>query len=93
MNKYSHIRSMKDLDLEIVRLDIKKKIIVEEMRGNMNDLREDLSFPNMLLNMIGVEVSENVRSKIYTIFRAAVIIFTTIRGGKKILRTISNIFK
>lgn len=84
---------MNDLDLEINRLDIKKKIIVEEMRGNMNTLREDLTFPNMILNMIGVEVSENVRSKIYTVFRAAVIIFTTIRGGKKILRAISNIFK
>jgi hypothetical protein len=84
---------MNDLDLEITRLDIKKKIIVEEMRGNMNTMREDLTFPNMILNMIGVEVSENVRSKIYTVFRAAVIIFTTIRGGKKILRAISNIFK
>jgi len=84
---------MNDLDLEITRLDIKKKIIVEEMRGNMNTMRENLTFPNMILNMIGVEVSENVRSKIYTVFRAAVIIFTTIRGGKKILRAISNIFK
>jgi hypothetical protein len=84
---------MNDLDLEITRLDIKKKIIVEEMRGSMNTMREDLTFPNMILNMIGVEVSENVRSKIYTVFRAAVIIFTTIRGGKKILRAISNIFK
>lgn len=93
MNKYSHVRSIKELNLEITRLEIKKKIIAEEMRGNVNDLREDLTFPNMLLNMIGLEVSENVRSKIYTIFRAGVIIFTTIRGGKKILRAITNIFK
>lgn len=84
---------MKDLDLEITRLDIKKKIIVEEMRGNVNDIRDDLSFPNMILNLIGVEVSENVKSKIYTVFRASVLLFTTIRGGKKILRAIKGIFK
>jgi len=84
---------MKDLDLEITRLDIKKKIIVEEMRGNVNDIREDLSFPNMILNLIGVEVSENVKSKIYTVFRASVLLITTIRGGKKILRAIKGIFK
>ena len=93
MNKYSHIKSVNDLDLEISRLEIKKKVIVEEMRTSVHDLREDFTLPNMLMNMIGLEVSENIRSKIYTIFRAAVIIFTTIRGGKKLLRAITRVFK
>ena len=38
-NKYAHIKSMKDLDNEIVRLKIKKTIIKEEIGNNFVDLK------------------------------------------------------
>ena len=93
MNKYAHIESMEALDHEIERLDLKKKIIIEEVKGSFEDIKEELSFPSIAMNYIGIEVSENVKSKIYTLTRAAVIIFTAFKGGRKIFRTLTSLFK
>ena len=105
-NKYGHIKSMKDLDNEIVRLKIKKNIIKEELGNNFTDFKQSLRPINLIkeaLNIGGgdsrrfpiLEDKNNIlnNGKIFTYLKYAALAVSTLKGGTSLFRKVRRIFR
>lgn len=93
MNKYSDIKSMKDLDNYVLRLEIKKKVIAEQLGNNVSEFKESITIPGLLAGYFGINTSQSFRGKLAVITRATVIAFSTFKGGKTLLKKIKGFFK
>ncbi len=92
MNKYKGIKSIKDLDNHILRLEIKKKVIAEQLGNNTSEFRESITIPGLLAGYLGINTSQSFRGRINTVVRATIIAFSTFKGGKQLLKKIKSIF-
>lgn len=103
-NKYAHIKSMKDLDNEIVRLKIKKTIIKEEIGNNFVDLKESLRPINLLKDVFNIgdsnrfaalEDNDNIfnNGKIFTYMKYVALLVSTVKGGTSLVRKVKRIFR
>lgn len=106
MNKYSHIKSMKDLDNEILRLKIKKNIIKEELGNSVTDFKESLKPLNLIKEAIGIsgngsrkytllEEKDNIfnNGKIFTYLKYLALTVSTVKGGTSLIRKVKRIFR
>lgn len=106
MNKYEHIKSMKDLDNEILRLKVKKHIIKEELGNNVSDFKASLSPINLIKEALGfsgsseqkfdlLEDKDNIfnNGKIFTYLKYLALTVSAVKGGTSIVRKIKRIFR
>lgn len=105
-NKYQHIKSLKDLDNEILRLKVKKNIITEELGNNFSDFKESLRPVNLIkeaLGMIGnggskLQILENKGSifqngKIFTYVKYLALTVSALKGGSALIKKVKRIFR
>lgn len=105
-NKYEHIRSLKDLDNEILRLKIKKNIITEELGNNFGDFKESLRPVNLIKEALGLtghgasnlpilEDKANIfnTGKIFTYLKYLALTVSAVKGGSSLIKKVKRIFR
>lgn len=105
-NKYEHIKSLKDLDNEILRLKIKKNIITEELGNNFGDFKESLRPVNLIKEAFGLtgnggnklqllEDKDNIfhSGKIFTYMKYLALTVSAVKGGAGLIRKVKRIFR
>jgi len=103
-NKYSHIRSMSDLDNELIRLKLKKKILEQELSNNVNDFKESMRPINIFREAIGISGHSNKLQflneddnifrdgRLFTWLKYLALTVSTVKGGRRIFKTVKRIF-
>lgn len=107
-NKYGHIKSMKDLENEILRLKIKKNIITEELGNNFGDFKESLRPMNLIKEALGLIGNGNDGSnkfqlledkgtifnngKIFTYLKYLALTVSAVKGGSTLIRKVKRLF-
>src|SRR5690554_4392085 len=98
--KYAHVRSMKDLDNEIIRLKLKKNILEQELENNVNDFKQSMRPMNILREAIGMsghsnnlqflDERDNIfnNGKVFTWLKYLALTVSTIKGGKRLINTV-----
>ncbi len=107
MNKYAHIKSLKDLDNEILRLKIKKSIIQQDLANNVDDFKESLRPMNLIKEALGISGSKSSgqtqflnggngmfsNGKFFTYIKYIALGVSTIKGGASLISSIKKIFR
>lgn len=95
---------MRDLDNEIIRLKLKKSILEQELGNNVDDFKQSMRPINLIREAIGfsghsnkfqfLEERDNVfnNGKIFTVLKYLALTVSTVKGGKRIFRTVKRIF-
>lgn len=104
-HKYTHVRSVKDLDNEILRLRIKKNILEQDLNTNLTDFKRSLYPGNIIREALGFATrpggkfqiltkEDNIFSngKIFTYLKYLALAVSTIKGGTKVVRRVKRIF-
>ena len=104
-NKYEHLRSMKDLDNEIIRLKLKKNIIEQELVNNLGDFKQSMRPINIIREAIGgisghtnrlqfLDEGDNIfqSGKVFTWVKYLALAVATVKGGRRIVNTVKRIF-
>lgn len=102
--KYAHVRSMRDLDNEIIRLKLKKNILKQDLTNNLVDFKESMRPINLFKEVIGIsghsnklqflEERDNIfrDGKVFTWLKYLALTVSTVKGGSRIFRTVKRIF-
>ena len=102
--KYAHVRSMTDLDNELIRLKLKKTIIEQELSNNLGDFKESMRPINIFREAIGISGQSNKlqfldegdnifhNGKIFTWLKYLALTVSTVKGGRRIFKTVKRIF-
>ena len=94
MHKFSHIKSLKTLEEEILKSQLKKKIIKEEMNNKARAARNILkpfSFGIQLLRMFGSADASKKPSSM--LLRGVTEIISTVEASKYGIELIKKIFR
>lgn len=101
--KYAHIRSMKDLDNEIIRLKLKKNILEQELGKNVDDFKESMRPINIVREALGISGRSNKlqflderdnifnNGKVFTWLKYLALTVSTVKGGRRIFKTVKRL--
>ncbi len=92
MTKYNHIRSLEQLDDELLKLKLKKEIIEQELLNNVDDFKKSLSPRHLIGEALGIDVSHQTGSRIFSTLKSLAITFSAIRGGLGIFNRVKRLF-
>lgn len=92
-NKYQHIRTVQNLEDEILKLKLKKNIIEQEMVNNVDDFKRSLSPKHLIGEALGLQFDSGGENKFFTILKSLALTFTAVRGGLGVFNRIRRIFK
>lgn len=103
--KYDHVRSIKDLENEILRFRIKKNILEQDLKQNLTDFKHSLYPGNIIREALGFATrpggkfqlltkEDNIfnNGKIFTYLKYLALAVSTVKGGSKVVRRIKRIF-
>ena len=102
--KYEHVRSMKDLDNEIIRLKLKKNILEQDLMNNVGDFKQSMRPINIFREAIGInghsnklqflDEGDNIfqSGKVFTWVKYLALAVATVKGGRRIVKTVKRIF-
>lgn len=91
--KFRHIRTMQNLDDEILKLTLKKKILEQDMLNNVDDFKKSLSPKHLLAEAFGLEPSgSSSAGRIFTIIKSLALTFSAVRGGIGVYNKVKKIF-
>lgn len=91
--KYHHIRNMKQLDDELLKLKLKKRIIEEELLNNVDEFKRSLSPRHLIGEALGIDVSHQTGSKIFSTIKSLAIAFSVVRGGVGVYNRVKRLFR
>lgn len=94
MNKYSHIKSFKDVDTELIKIDEQKRLIKNQLNQNVEMVRAALT-PSTLFWMLAqsLTASEGKNSLPRLLVKIASELLTTVQASKYGLKLIKKLFK
>jgi hypothetical protein len=94
MNKYSHIKSFKDVDAELIKIDEQKRLIKNQLNQNVEMVRAALT-PSTLFWMLAqsLTASEGKNSLPRLLVKIASELLTTVQASKYGLKLIKKLFK
>lgn len=93
ITKYNHIHSLKELDDELLKLKLKKKIIEQELLNNVDDFKKSLSPRHLIGEALGIDVQHHTGSKIFSTLKSLAIAFSAVRGGVGIFNRVKRLFR
>lgn len=93
MTKYNHIQNLKQLDDELLKLKLKRKIIEQEMLNNVDDFKRSLSPRHLIGEALGIDVSHQTGSRIFSTIKSLAIAFSAVRGGVGIFNRVKRLFR
>lgn len=93
MKKYNHIRTLQNLDDEILKLKLKKNILEKEMLNNVGDIKRSLSPKHLLGEALGIKTGDSTRNRFFSILKSLALGFSAVRGGLGIFNRVKRLFK
>ena len=93
-HKFSHIKSMRDIDEEILRTELKKEIIKEDISLRVATVREMLKPASLVWQILRGFISKNGENSASSILIKTVSeILTTVEASKYGFALLKKIFK
>lgn len=93
MTKFNHIRTTDDLDDELLKLKLKKKILEQEMLNNVDDFKRSLSPKHLIGEVFGFDMDSNTGSRLFSTLKALAITFSAVRGGLGVFNRVKRLFR
>ena len=93
MTKYKNIHSLQQLDDELLKLKLKKKIIEQELLNNVDDFKNSLSPKHLIGEALGIDTSHYNGSRIFSTIKSLAITFSVIRGGVGVFNRVKRLFR
>lgn len=93
MTKYMNIHSLEQLDDELLKLKLKKKIIEQEMLNNVDDFKRSLSPRHLIGEALGIDLSHQTGSRIFSTLKSLAIAFSAVRGGVGVYNRVKRLFR
>jgi|SRR5690554_124549 len=103
-SQYAHVRTMKDLENEIIRSKLKKNLLEQELENNVRDFKQSMRPVNVIREAFGMSgrankfqfLNENDNifnnGKIFTWLKYLALTVSTVKGGSRIVRSVKRIF-
>lgn len=88
-----NIHSLEQLDDELLKLKLKKKIIEQEMLNNVDDFKRSLSPRHLIGEALGIDLSHQTGSRIFSTLKSLAIAFSAVRGGVGVYNRVKRLFR
>ncbi|GEM_PF-5763478 len=87
-NKYAHISNLRQIDEELIKLNLKKQIVVGELKAMQYDLQHSFTWGKVAGDILSQGLFHRDKLNISLLLRISVLLFKSFRSGGSWMRKI-----